>query len=368
MIELNGGSIFVDGIDISTVPRETVRSRLIAIPQEPYFLSGTVRLNADPFCTATDAAITEALMKVGLLVIFEDIGALDAEFDIDMLSHGQRQLFCLARAMLCRSKVVVLDEATSSVDGETDKLMQRLIREEFANRTIIAIAHRLNTVLDFDRVIILEKGVLLECDEPMALLARPSAFKALYDRYESREEESIEEVLMDDEVVEGEVREEVEEETKIRREDVRGGEKTREETGGEEDIRQEDFRGKDVREAREGDVREQEDRGEIDRGEDGRGEDGETERNIEDIENQDTKSGRDEGHVIEIKAKEANQQVEVRGTASMEGEEGDSVKEEEKVKVEGSWLRRMIAHDLTGPDGSSEGPAGAEKSETASKS
>jgi ABC-type multidrug transport system ATPase subunit len=334
MIELNAGSILVDDIDISTLPREAVRSGLIAIPQEPYFLSGTVRLNADPFCAATDAAVTAALTKVGLLAIFKEKGGLDAEFDIDMLSHGQRQLFCLARAMLCRSKVVVLDEATSSVDGETDKLMQRLIREEFANRTIIAVAHRLNTVLDFDRVAVLEKGVLLECDEPMALLARPSAFKTLYDQYESREEEAGKE-------------EEVEEEEEAEEEEVGEEEEVEEEEEAEEEVKEERVEEEEV------------------------GED-ETGRSIEDVENmwtdqvsQGTESRDDEEQAAEPKTEEASQQMEDHDTTSVKGEIEESVKEKGEVKVEDSWLRRMIAHDQTKSDHSSEGPPEAEKSETA---
>lgn len=183
MIELNAGCILVDDIDISTLPREAVRGGLIAIPQEPFFLPGTVRLNADPFGNSTDEAITEALIKVGL---WDNLGGLDIEFDIDMLSHGQRQLFCLSRAILCESKIVVLDEATSSVDADTDKLMQRLIREEFAGRTIISVAHRLGTILDFDRIAVLQEGVIIEYDSPKALLSRQSAFKALYDQSDSR--------------------------------------------------------------------------------------------------------------------------------------------------------------------------------------
>jgi len=201
MIEPNAGSILIDDIDISTLPREAVRGGLIAIPQDPYFLAGTVRLNADPYCKATDKTITEALVKVGL---WDNLGGLDVKFDIDMLSHGQRQLFCLARAMLGESKIVVLDEVTSSVDSETDKLMQCLIREEFANRTIIAVAHRLSTILDFDRVVVLQEGVIMECDSPKALLARQSAFRALYEQYNSKKiEEASEDVEVTPDEVEG---------------------------------------------------------------------------------------------------------------------------------------------------------------------
>jgi len=188
MLDLNNGSIIIDGEDISEFPRQDTRFRLNAIPQDPYFLYGNVRLNMDPYETSTDELIIRALTKVELWTILESKGGLDAKLDSDSLSHGQRQLFCLARSVLRDSKVVVLDEVTSSVDQKTDELMQRIIREEFANKTIIAIAHRLETIMDFDRIAVLDRGILIECDTPAALLARQSAFKQLYSTYKSEEE------------------------------------------------------------------------------------------------------------------------------------------------------------------------------------
>ena len=114
--------------------------------------------------------------------------------DVDSLSHGQRQLFCLARAILRKSKIVVLDEVTSSVDRKTDALMQKVIREEFEGCTIVAVAHRLETILDFDRIAVLDRGRLVECDAPKKLLARESAFKRLYEVYSETREEVEDEV------------------------------------------------------------------------------------------------------------------------------------------------------------------------------
>lgn len=112
---------------------------------------------------------------------------LDAQMDLDVLSHGQRQLFCLARAMLKRPAqggILVVDEATSSVDGETDNRMQRILRDEFSGPgwTWLVVAHRVATVLDFDKVAMFERGRLVEYDEPTELLERPggSAFRQLY--------------------------------------------------------------------------------------------------------------------------------------------------------------------------------------------
>jgi ATP-binding cassette subfamily C (CFTR/MRP) protein 1 len=126
MLELaEGSAITIDGIDIATLPRDIVRSRLNAIPQEPFFIKGDVRMNADPYSEHTDAAIITAIEKVQLWELVEEKGGLDAELDAEFFSHGQRQLFCLSRAILRRSKLVILDEVTSSVDSRSDALMQR---------------------------------------------------------------------------------------------------------------------------------------------------------------------------------------------------------------------------------------------------
>jgi ATP-binding cassette subfamily C (CFTR/MRP) protein 1 len=189
MLELNSGTILIDGLDLSTLSRHNIPTNLNAIAQDPYFVAGSIRLNVDPYSKSTDALIISTLRKVHLLDTITSNGGLDAELDPDMLSHGQRQLFCLARAILRKSKIVVLDEATSSVDRKTDELMQRIIREEFEGCTIIAVAHRLETILDFDRIAVLDRGRLLECDSPKKLLAADSAFKELYGVYSSSNEE-----------------------------------------------------------------------------------------------------------------------------------------------------------------------------------
>ncbi|KAH7329602.1 P-loop containing nucleoside triphosphate hydrolase protein [Stachybotrys elegans] len=185
MIDLHGGRITVDGVDIATLPREEVRTRLIGVPQDAFLIAGSsVRLNADPSEKLADAAVEEALRNVELWDIVADKGGLDAPIEDLHLSHGQQQLFCLARAMLRPSPLLILDEATSSVDAHTDALIQRIMRERFAHHTVLAIAHKLESALDeFDVVVVLNAGRLQEVGPPRDLVRRGpdgSAFAALY--------------------------------------------------------------------------------------------------------------------------------------------------------------------------------------------
>jgi ABC-type multidrug transport system fused ATPase/permease subunit len=171
MLEVTSGSeILIDGISILSLPRELIREKLNAIPQEPFFLRGSIRLNADPYALHTDDQIITTIKKVQLWDLVQAKGGLDADLDTEFFSHGQRQLFCLARAILRKSKVVVLDEITSSVDAKSDELMQGVLREEFKNATILAVAHRLDTLMDFDRVIVLGEGEIREMGNPRELL------------------------------------------------------------------------------------------------------------------------------------------------------------------------------------------------------
>lgn len=184
MLEINEGSVTIDGVDLSTIPRKVLRSRLTVIPQEPIFLKGTIRQNIDPLSLAeNDSAAEDALRKVGLWPIVANAGGLDVPMEAeDLLSHGQRQLFCLARAMLRPSKILLIDEATASVDLQTDKLMHKIISDYFTDCTIIAVAHRLETIRNFDRVAVFENGRVVEYGEPDTLLAdEGSKFKVLWE-------------------------------------------------------------------------------------------------------------------------------------------------------------------------------------------
>lgn len=183
MLHIQSGSITIDDIDISKIPRQKLREQLSVIPQEPIFLKGTIRQNLDPLELASEPAAEAALQKVGLWTIITEAGGLDIPVKPeDLLSHGQRQLFCLARAMLRSSKILVIDEATASVDLQTDELMQRIIKEYFRECTVIAVAHRLQTIRKYDRTAVFGNGRIVEYGEPEGLLAdEESKFRALWD-------------------------------------------------------------------------------------------------------------------------------------------------------------------------------------------
>lgn len=152
-----------------------------AIPQEPFFTHGTVRANIDPSNNNSLEDIERALRRVELWDVVQVKGRCDAPLDANFFSHGQRQLFCLARALLRKSKIVILDEISSNVDVISDALMQRVIREDFADCTILAVAHRLDTILDFDRIAMIQNGELIGFDTPEVLLKTDSAFRGLYE-------------------------------------------------------------------------------------------------------------------------------------------------------------------------------------------
>lgn len=182
MVEVEPSSqILIDGVDITRIPRNTTRLALNAIPQEPFTTYGSIQVNMDPRGISSSEAIEYALRQVELWEIVQAKGGMSAAMDTNLFSHGQRQLFCLARALIHGSKVIILDEATSNVDVVSDKLMQRVIREQFADCTIIAVAHRLDTIIDFDRIAVIKDGRIAEFDTPKGLLGRDSIFKELYE-------------------------------------------------------------------------------------------------------------------------------------------------------------------------------------------
>jgi len=168
----------IDNIDISTIGVKDLRSKISIIPQDPTLFTGTIKTNLDPFSEYSSLDLWNALESVHLKKKIEELpDQLDsnvAEYG-DNFSTGQKQLLCLARAILRKSKILIMDEATASVDMETDALIQQTIRKEFVNNTVLTIAHRIHTILDYDRVMVLNEGLIAEFDSPANLLENASS-------------------------------------------------------------------------------------------------------------------------------------------------------------------------------------------------
>jgi ATP-binding cassette subfamily C (CFTR/MRP) protein 1 len=179
ILDISSGTIKIDSVDLSTVPRSIIRERLIAVPQHSTYIPGTVRLNADPFSQRTDEDIVAALTKVKLWSVLADRGGLDADFQLDSLSKGQQQQLALTRAILQKSAVVLLDEVTSSIDAETDRILKDVMRHEFQDCTVVTVAHRPETIQDADVVAVLDGGALIEFGVPNELLKKESKLKIL---------------------------------------------------------------------------------------------------------------------------------------------------------------------------------------------
>ncbi len=237
-LEARQGSIHIDGIDISKINLYDLRSRLAIIPQDPVLFSGTIRSNLDAFDEHTDAELRDALERVQLIRGAGHLSRDDDEDDEDdddgddgtsettgndgtakpvntttdsntdifnslsskisegglNLSQGQRQLLCLARAIVSRPKIMVLDEATSAVDMATDVLIQRSIREEFGDSTLLVIAHRLSTIADFDRILVMSEGQAVEYDSPRQLLLKQGLFWEMVGQ--SGEKEELQKIIL----------------------------------------------------------------------------------------------------------------------------------------------------------------------------
>ncbi|CAG2179477.1 unnamed protein product [Oppiella nova] len=175
IIEPTFGQIVIDGVDVTRIGLHDLWSKLTIIPQEPNLFAGTLRLNLDPFEEYSDEEMWTALERAHLKdFISSTSDGLSYEITEsgDNLSAGQRQLVCLSQALLRHSKVLILDEATAAYDFETDSLIQSTIRDQFSDCTVLAIAHRLNTVLDYNTIIVLDNGVIAEMDSPKNLLKK----------------------------------------------------------------------------------------------------------------------------------------------------------------------------------------------------
>jgi ATP-binding cassette, subfamily C (CFTR/MRP), member 1 len=188
--KLRCGRILIDGIDIASVPLQILRSRLGIIPQDPVMFSASVRFNLDPLGIHSDEELWEVLKRVEMGDTISSFPSKLLEIVSEggeNLSVGQRQLICIARVLLRRPKLLVLDEATASIDNETDHIIQRMIRDQFADSTVLTIAHRLHTIIDSDKIMVLDQGKIVEMDSPDKLLSYNSVFKALWDRHQSNQ-------------------------------------------------------------------------------------------------------------------------------------------------------------------------------------
>ncbi|XP_042315891.1 multidrug resistance-associated protein 5 isoform X1 [Sceloporus undulatus] len=190
LVELSGGCIKIDGVKINDIGLADLRSKLSIIPQEPVLFSGTVRSNLDPFTQYSEEQIWDALERTHMK---DCISQLPMKLESEVMENGEnfsvgeRQLLCVARALLRRCKILILDEATAAMDTETDLLIQETIREAFADCTMLTIAHRLHTVLGSDRIMVLMQGQVVEFDTPSALLSNEnSRFYAMFAAAENK--------------------------------------------------------------------------------------------------------------------------------------------------------------------------------------
>ncbi|XP_035948562.2 multidrug resistance-associated protein 1-like isoform X1 [Halichoerus grypus] len=179
IVERSGGKIIIDGIDISTIGLHDLRGKLNIIPQDPVLFSGTLQMNLDPLDKYSDSELWEVLELCHLKEFVQSLPKKllhEITEGGENLSVGQRQLVCLARALLRKTKILILDEATASIDFETDNLVQTTIRKEFSDCTILTIAHRLHSIIDSDRVLVLDSGRITEFETPQNLIFQKGLF------------------------------------------------------------------------------------------------------------------------------------------------------------------------------------------------
>lgn len=191
LVEPTSGAILIDGQSIVEVPLDNLRSSITLIPQDPVLIEGTLRDNLDPRKEHSDEKLNSVLRKCCLSTIFVERENLDTKISDtgDNLSVGEKQLVCIARAILRNSRLVLVDEATANIDVKADQLIQTSIRECFKEATVITIAHRINTVIDSDRVLVMEDGKVVELGEPRELLAQKGVFYALYTQAQANHKE-----------------------------------------------------------------------------------------------------------------------------------------------------------------------------------
>ena len=176
------GEVIIDDVITSKLNIRALRASVAVIPQRPFIFNDTLRRNLDPCEQHSDAEILSVLEKVQLRSTLGPRGSLDEVLQLVItegghnLSVGERQLICLARALLQNTKIILLDEATANIDYVTDRMIQDVIRKEMSECTVLTIAHRLDTVLEYDRIMVLEKGEIVEFDKPDILLEKRDSF------------------------------------------------------------------------------------------------------------------------------------------------------------------------------------------------
>ena len=185
--------MLIDGVDVGTLNLQTARRSMAVIAQDPVLFGGSLRRNLDPFSVQTDLDLWTALEEVQLKAMVEKLpGQLEYRVNEtgSNFSVGERQLVCLARALVQKSKIIVMDEATANVDFKTDNLIQEVIRHKFKDSTVLTIAHRLNTIMDYDKVLILDGGRMVEFDKPEMLIQNGGIFAELVKNSYARKSEA----------------------------------------------------------------------------------------------------------------------------------------------------------------------------------
>ena len=183
ILEPTFGKIFIDDVDITKIGLSLLREIITVIPQDPTLIEGTLRENLDPMGIFTDDDMTFNMNLIGLAYLLENNG-LDFEVKEDgrNLSTGEKQLICMVRAILRKSKIIIMDEATSSVDYNTEKLIQKTILNNLKGSTIITIAHRIKTIINYDRILVFDKGEVIEEGSPNELIEKKGIFFQLYNK------------------------------------------------------------------------------------------------------------------------------------------------------------------------------------------
>jgi len=174
--------VLIDGVDINSINLQEARKSMAVITQDPVLFGGTLKRNMDPFSQYTDQELWTALGEVQLKTLVEGLpGKLQFKLREcgTNLSVGERQLVCLARALVQKSKIIIMDEATANVDFKTDRLIQEVIRDKFKDSTVITIAHRLNTIIDYDKLLVLDGGRVAEFDKPEVLIRNGGPFSEM---------------------------------------------------------------------------------------------------------------------------------------------------------------------------------------------